>query len=215
MAGSPMPILHLEQVLLVTRSPLLARRVEEAVGAEGVTVQILGGAREVRGLRRQRPFLLGFLDARAEGGDPDVEGCFRARPGERYVAIRNPGTGEPVASGAHCEFFGFLREPFTSEEVRTWCRRAATEANLLRGDRSLDDLLYGKFRDFLSNLGSSSEGNLHDLVWERVERPLLTAVLEATGGNQSRAAQILGLHRNTLRAKIRTLGIGSPRGGGS
>jgi Fis family transcriptional regulator len=37
----------------------------------------------------------------------------------------------------------------------------------------------------------------------QVEEPLLRAVLEATGGNQSRAAAMLGLNRGTLRTKLK------------
>jgi two-component system nitrogen regulation response regulator GlnG len=40
-----------------------------------------------------------------------------------------------------------------------------------------------------------------------VERPLLKVVLEATGGNQLRAAAILGINRNTLRKKITGLSL--------
>ncbi len=44
-------------------------------------------------------------------------------------------------------------------------------------------------------------------VLARVERPLLEAVLERTGGNQLRAAALLGINRNTLRKKLTDLGI--------
>jgi len=49
----------------------------------------------------------------------------------------------------------------------------------------------------------------HELI-ERVERPLLQAVLEHTDGNQIRAAAILGINRNTLRKKITELEIELP-----
>jgi two-component system nitrogen regulation response regulator GlnG len=42
---------------------------------------------------------------------------------------------------------------------------------------------------------------------ERLERQLLPAVLEHTGGNQSVAARILGITRGSLRNKLRSLGI--------
>ncbi len=40
-----------------------------------------------------------------------------------------------------------------------------------------------------------------------VEPPLIRAALSATGGNQLKAADLLGLNRNTLRKKMRDLGI--------
>jgi two-component system nitrogen regulation response regulator GlnG len=48
---------------------------------------------------------------------------------------------------------------------------------------------------------------LHDRVMDEVERPLISITLGATRGNQLRAAEILGLNRNTLRKRIRDLGI--------
>ena len=59
----------------------------------------------------------------------------------------------------------------------------------------------------------SSYGNelpppgLYDRIIRDVEKPLLSAALAATRGNQIRAAELLGLNRNTLRARIRDLNI--------
>ena len=48
---------------------------------------------------------------------------------------------------------------------------------------------------------------LYDRVLEEIEAPLIRLTLGATRGNQVRAAEILGLNRNTLRKKINDLGI--------
>ncbi|WP_339857467.1 sigma 54-interacting transcriptional regulator, partial [uncultured Nisaea sp.] len=48
---------------------------------------------------------------------------------------------------------------------------------------------------------------LHDRVLREIERPLIMLSLDATKGNQLKAASMLGLNRNTLRKKIRDLGI--------
>jgi two-component system nitrogen regulation response regulator GlnG len=48
---------------------------------------------------------------------------------------------------------------------------------------------------------------LYNRVLRKVEAPLIAAALAATRGNQIRAADLLGLNRNTLRKKIRDLGL--------
>jgi two-component system nitrogen regulation response regulator GlnG len=53
---------------------------------------------------------------------------------------------------------------------------------------------------------------LYDRVLREIERPLILLSLAATRGNQVRAADLLGLNRNTLRKKIRNLGIQVTRG---
>src|SRR6185437_13776624 len=65
---------------------------------------------------------------------------------------------------------------------------------------------YAAHRDGLPAVG------LYGRVLREVERPLITLTLAATRGNQIRAAQLLGLNRNTLRKKIRELDIGIVRG---
>ena len=52
--------------------------------------------------------------------------------------------------------------------------------------------------------------DVYRLILERVEKPLLEAVLAHTDGNQIRAAAILGINRNTLRKKIVELAIPLP-----
>ena len=55
---------------------------------------------------------------------------------------------------------------------------------------------------------------LYHRILREIEYPLLTAALAATRGNQIRAADLLGVNRNTLRKKIRDLDIQLFRGGG-
>ena len=59
--------------------------------------------------------------------------------------------------------------------------------------------------------GLPSSG-LYERVLREVERPLLGITLEATRGNQIKAAELLGINRNTLRKKIRELDIEISRG---
>lgn len=52
---------------------------------------------------------------------------------------------------------------------------------------------------------------LYDRILALVERPLIERCLKACDGNQIKAAQLLGLNRNTLRKKMKELGMPLPR----
>ena len=49
--------------------------------------------------------------------------------------------------------------------------------------------------------------NIYDMVICNVERSLLSLIMHRTGGNQTHAADMLGLNRNTLRSKLSKYGI--------
>ncbi len=65
---------------------------------------------------------------------------------------------------------------------------------------------------FAAHKGGLPPAGLYGRVLREVERPLIQLTLGATRGNQLRAAQLLGLNRNTLRKKIRELDIEVGRG---
>ena len=54
---------------------------------------------------------------------------------------------------------------------------------------------------------------LYHRILKEVETPLVSAVLAATRGNQIKAAELLGVNRNTLRKKIRDFDVQIVRGG--
>jgi DNA-binding NtrC family response regulator len=62
-------------------------------------------------------------------------------------------------------------------------------------------------------LEESEPRELHRKLLARVEKPLLETVLQHTGGNQLRAASLLGINRNTLRKKLTELEIDVPARG--
>jgi two-component system, NtrC family, nitrogen regulation response regulator GlnG len=65
---------------------------------------------------------------------------------------------------------------------------------------------------FAAHKGGLPPSGLYDRVLREVEKPLILLTLGATRGNQLKAAQLLGLNRNTLRKKIRDLEIDVARG---
>ncbi|ACM20078.1 nitrogen fixation master sigma-54-dependent transcriptional response regulator [Geotalea daltonii FRC-32] len=74
-------------------------------------------------------------------------------------------------------------------------------------DLSLEGIVDIKLRGSFTNMEKMESGDVYTMVLEQVERPLIRFVLEKTRGNQVRAADILGINRNTLRKKITELGI--------
>ena len=80
---------------------------------------------------------------------------------------------------------------------------------------SIEQLIRLKLQEFLRQGGNSEPHDLYDQIIQRVERPLLELVIERANGNQLKAASMLGINRNTLRTRIRDLGIRVVRGAGS
>ncbi len=70
-------------------------------------------------------------------------------------------------------------------------------------NRPLRDLTGDALRSYFRDLNGHKPNALYDLVLGEIEPPLFEAVLDYTGGNQSRAAEILGLNRATLRKKLK------------
>jgi two-component system nitrogen regulation response regulator GlnG len=66
---------------------------------------------------------------------------------------------------------------------------------------------------FTAHQGRLPANGLYDRILHEMERPLLSICLEATRGNQIKAAELLGLNRNTLRKKLRELDIRARRPG--
>ena len=77
----------------------------------------------------------------------------------------------------------------------------------LHDDLTFDELVRARIGEFLEKVGAAHRGKLHQDFLSQVEKPLLELVLHKTGGNQVRAAAMLGINRNTLRKRITELGI--------
>jgi two-component system nitrogen regulation response regulator GlnG len=77
---------------------------------------------------------------------------------------------------------------------------------------SFENFLEEKLSDLVERMGGLEQGDIYSMVIQRVEKPLITLVLKKTEGNQVRAANLLGINRNTLRKKIKELGIKGPFG---
>jgi len=59
-------------------------------------------------------------------------------------------------------------------------------------------------------MGNTAPENLYQMLLAEIEPPLIEEILKRTGGNRSRAADMLGITRNTLRTKMQRYSIKIP-----
>ncbi len=73
----------------------------------------------------------------------------------------------------------------------------------------VQSLLQNTIEDYIRNVSNQNitPKDLYDQVIQEVERPLIQYALKQCRGNQIRAAKMLGINRNTLHKKIKTLNI--------
>ncbi|CAH1204534.1 DNA-binding protein Fis [Candidatus Nitrotoga sp. BS] len=77
------------------------------------------------------------------------------------------------------------------------------EDDCLLGENDVAKYIRKAVGDYFKDLdGENPSCAVYDMVMNCVEKPLIEAVLHHAGGNQTRAAELLGLNRNTLRKKI-------------
>jgi Fis family transcriptional regulator len=63
---------------------------------------------------------------------------------------------------------------------------------------------------YLKDMGNTDPENLYQMLLAEIEPPLIEEILKRTGGNRSRAADMLGITRNTLRTKMQRYSIKIP-----
>ena len=72
---------------------------------------------------------------------------------------------------------------------------------------NIQEVVQRSLEEFFSDLGEQQPSNIYDMVVLTVEKPMLQAVMARADGNQSQAADMLGINRNTLRKKLQQHGL--------
>lgn len=67
---------------------------------------------------------------------------------------------------------------------------------------NIQDVVRKSLEKYFRDLGELEPSNVYEMVIFTVEKPILEAVMDRAEGNQSHAAEMLGINRNTLRKKL-------------
>jgi Fis family transcriptional regulator len=73
--------------------------------------------------------------------------------------------------------------------------------------QTIEDCVRKSLEKFFRDLDGEPAHNVFEMVISTVEKPVLEVAMEQAGGNQSIAAEILGINRNTLRKKLTQHGL--------
>ena len=68
---------------------------------------------------------------------------------------------------------------------------------------SLNEAVKDSLEKYFNTLDGNDPNNLYNMVLQQIEQPLMEIVMQHVDGNQSRAAECLGLNRGTLRKKLK------------
>ncbi|UDF35284.1 UNVERIFIED_ORG: Fis family transcriptional regulator [Shinella sp. XGS7] len=68
--------------------------------------------------------------------------------------------------------------------------------------KPIDTVVRENLEAYFHDLDGEEPHSMHEMLIKLVEKPLLEVVMQRTGGNQSKAADWLGINRNTLRRKL-------------
>ncbi|MDY7576270.1 helix-turn-helix domain-containing protein [Actimicrobium sp. CCI2.3] len=67
---------------------------------------------------------------------------------------------------------------------------------------SIQEVVKKSLEKYFRDLGEQQPSNIYEMVVVTVEKPILEVVMARADGNQSLAAEMLGINRNTLRKKL-------------
>jgi len=80
-------------------------------------------------------------------------------------------------------------------------------SDALTGPQTLRDSVEQALRNYFEHLDGQDVTDVYNMVLAEIEAPLLESVMDYVRGNQTRASEVLGLNRGTLRKKLKQYGL--------
>jgi Fis family transcriptional regulator, factor for inversion stimulation protein len=85
--------------------------------------------------------------------------------------------------------------------------RPAARAEAAERENELSSTVRKMMKQYFKDLDGEKPSGIYNMVVNCVEKPLLEVVMNHAQGNQTRAAELLGINRNTLRKKLQEHGL--------
>ena len=93
------------------------------------------------------------------------------------------------------------------DSVETLEHKESSSFEILNQQTTLRESVELAMKNYFAQLEDQKPTNIFDLVMAEVEAPLMESVMAYTQGNQTKASQVLGLNRGTLRKKLKMYGL--------
>ncbi len=97
-------------------------------------------------------------------------------------------------------------DPIVNDQYKQPSQVALIEKYSMSKD-SIQEAVHKNLEKYFRDLGEQPASNIYDMVVLAVEKPMLEMVMTRTDSNQSQAAELLGINRNTLRKKLQQHGL--------
>jgi Fis family transcriptional regulator len=78
----------------------------------------------------------------------------------------------------------------------------------INGSNEIGKTVEKSLEEYFRRLDGEPPHDIYDMVITHVERAMISSIMERAGGNQTQAADMLGLNRSTLRTKLTKYGLG-------
>jgi Fis family transcriptional regulator len=83
-----------------------------------------------------------------------------------------------------------------------------TRQKKINGHNAIAEAVEKSLNEYFHHLDGEAPDDIYRMVIDNVEKALLTSVMQRADGNQTQAADMLGINRTTLRNKLKTHRIG-------
>ncbi|MGX5175217.1 DNA-binding transcriptional regulator Fis [Aliikangiella sp. IMCC44653] len=93
------------------------------------------------------------------------------------------------------------------DSVESLEQKESNSFEILNQQTTLRESVELAMKNYFAQLEDEKPSDIYDLVLAEVEAPLMESVMAYTQGNQTKASQVLGLNRGTLRKKLKMYGL--------